>query len=201
MGNNLPTILILITKADVGGAQVHVLEILKQLKPRYHFILATGEEDFLSKQAREIGIEVRILKHLKRAIRFQEDKFGLQEIKFLLQDIKPDIFHCHSSKAGVLGRLAAWRTGTKTIFTAHGWAFTEGAPKLQRSYGLLVESLLCRLVGSVITISDYDFKLAQRFKVGTAQKRFLIKNGVAKPQAFSARKTSQVLNILTIGRL
>ena len=53
-----PLILILITKADIGGAQVHVLEILNRLKSRYHFILATGESGYLTEHAQEQGIEV-----------------------------------------------------------------------------------------------------------------------------------------------
>ncbi|MGR5906305.1 glycosyltransferase [Bacillus paranthracis] len=42
--------------------------------------------------------------------------------------MQPDVLAVHSSKAGLLGRLAGWSLGIPTIFTAHGWAFTEGVP-------------------------------------------------------------------------
>ena len=196
-----PTVLILITKADVGGAQIHVLEIIERLKNEFTFILATGEEDFLTEQARKTGIEVRVLNHLKRPIKFLEDKKAYTECIELFLDVKPDLIHSHSSKAGVIGRLAAWRLGIPSLFTAHGWAFTEGAPLLQRAYGFAIESLLCRLVGSVITVSELDFKLASRYKVGPAAKRFLVQNGVRQPEHIGHKIEHEALQIVSIGRL
>jgi len=204
-----PTILLLITKSDVGGAQVHVLEILRNLQHRYHFILAAGEDDYLTEQAHKLGIEVRLLQHLKRPINLRQDRLAYLECIALLKEIQPDLLHTHSSKAGVIGRLAAWRTGVKSLFTAHGWAFTEGAPAIQRIYGLLLESLLCRLAGRVVTISEYDQKLAQRYHVGSAKRRYLVRNGISVPQGIEPEPGDPVntenlhssLKILTIGRL
>jgi glycosyltransferase involved in cell wall biosynthesis len=196
-----PIVLVLITKADIGGAQVHVLEILKQLKEDYQFVLATGEQDYLTKQAKSLGIELRVLNHLKRPISLTEDWRGLTECITLLREIKPDLLHTHSSKAGVIGRLAAWRVGIPSLFTAHGWAFTVGAPALQRAYGLLVEFVLCRLVGRVVTISDFDFQLARHYRVGAARNRYLVKNGISQSQVAGRSGQQSVLQILTIGRL
>ncbi len=196
-----PLILILITKADIGGAQVHVLEIMNRLKSCYHFILATGESGYLTEHAQEQGIEVRVLNYLKRPISLSEDRRGFFECVALLRELKPDLLHTHSSKAGVVGRLAAWRTGTPSLFTAHGWAFTEGAPAIQRTYGLLVESLMCRLPGRVVTISDYDFQLAKRYRIGAARNRYLVKNGISSPQRHKHPAAQPELQILTIGRL
>ncbi len=201
-------ILLLITKADVGGAQIHVLELLSRLKDQYHFIVAAGEEDFLTAQVRQQGIEVRVLKHLKRTIRLKQDRQAYMECVALIRELKPDLLHTHSSKAGVIGRLAAWRTGVTSLFTAHGWAFTEGAPAVQRLYGLLIESFLCRLAGSVITISDYDYKLAARYHVGWPERRHLIRNGVSEaPVELQSREAADKplenapVQLLAIGRL
>jgi glycosyltransferase involved in cell wall biosynthesis len=196
-----PLILVLITKADIGGAQVHVLEILMHLQTSYRFILATGETDFLSERAKALGIEVRLLKHLKRPINLLEDRHGLMECIALLRELKPDLLHLHSSKAGVIGRLAALRTGVRCLFTAHGWAFTEGAPTLQRAYGLVLESVLCRLKGRVVTVSNYDFELAGRFHVGAAKNRFRVINGISAPGVETISHSPAELRIVTIGRL
>jgi len=196
-----PLILILITKADIGGAQVHVLETLKRLKSRYHFILATGEYGYLTTRAQEHGIEVRVLNHLKRPISLPEDRRGNAECVALLRELKPDLLHTHSSKAGVVGRMAAWRVGIPSLFTAHGWAFTEGAPAIQRAYGLLAESLMCRLPGRVVTISDYDFQLAKRYHIGAGRNRYLVKNGISNPPKHEHGAAQPELQILTIGRL
>ena len=196
-----PLILILITKADVGGAQVHVLEILKRLKSHYRFVLATGEHGYLVERAQDLGIEIIVLKHLNRAISPSEDRRAYAECLAMLRTFKPELLHTHSSKAGVIGRLAAWRAGVPSLFTAHGWAFTEGAPALQRAYGLVVESVLCRLIGRVVTVSSYDFELAKRYRVGLSRNRYLVKNGISMPLLCKQEKCHKNLQILTIGRL
>lgn len=195
------TILVMITKADVGGAQVHVLEILEQLRERYRFVLAAGEDDYLTRSARELGVEVRIIPLLQRPINLRRDVAALNACVDLLREVRPDLLHTHSSKAGVIGRLAAWHVGVPSLFTAHGWAFTEGAPRLQRVYGLLVESILCRLVGKVITISEYDYKLAARFRVGAERDRYLVRNGISDPGVRRQHQNGRVPHILTVGRL
>lgn len=195
------TILLLITKADIGGAQIHVRDILAHLSQHYKFVLATGEEGFLTAQARQLGIEVRILQHLVRSINLPQDYRAYRECITLLQDVQPHLIHTHSSKAGVLGRLAAWKLGVSSLFTAHGWAFAQGAPMIQRLYGLGVESALCRLRGAVVTVSAADYKLASRFHVGAKKNRFLVRNGVAQIRRTIKRKSSNTLRIVSVGRL
>ncbi len=193
--------MLLITKADVGGAQVHVLEIIKRLQNQYEFVLACGEEDYLTHKAQTLGVEVHILEHLKRPISLLTDYRAIGECLDLLRKLKPDLLHCHSSKAGVIGRIAAWKTKTPSLFTAHGWSFTEGAPWLQRSYGLILESILCRLIGQVVTVSNYDFRLAQRYRVGSDQRRHLILNGVSQATLQAKLRAVPVLKIVSVGRL
>ena len=196
-----PRVLLLITQADIGGAQIHVLEILKRMSDQYRFVLAVGFEDYLTRQASKLDVEVRILKHLKRSINFRRDRLALIEVMALLRELKPDLLHTHSSKAGVIGRLAAWRLRIPSLFTAHGWAFTPGAPALQRAYGLAVEFVLCRLIGKVVTVSDFDYKLARRYFVGANAQRYLVRNGVSKPVVVAEQKRQKILQIITVGRL
>jgi len=109
--------------------------------------------------------------------------------------------HTHSSKAGVIGRLAAWRVGIPSLFTAHGWAFTEGVPIFRKSYGLVLEFLLARVIGRVVTISEFDYQLAKHYRVGADRNRYLVKNGISQSQVAGKSGQQPVLQILTIGRL
>jgi glycosyltransferase involved in cell wall biosynthesis len=121
-------ILLLITRSEPGGAQSHVLELLQGLKKKYEVILATGEQGFLLDEAKVLGIEAFLLPSLKRNISPVNDIKAYKEIRDTLLQTRPDLVHTHSSKAGILGRLAAHRLGIKNIFTAHGWAFADGTP-------------------------------------------------------------------------
>nr|WP_252903892.1 glycosyltransferase [Secundilactobacillus oryzae] len=54
------------------------------------------------------------------------DLKAVHALRGLLRNIRPDIVHLHSSKAGMVGRLAAAGLSMKVIFTVHGWGFTPG---------------------------------------------------------------------------
>ena len=194
-------IVILITKSDIGGAQIHVLNLLGHLKERFRFTLVCGEEGYLTEKSADIGIETIILKSLQRQISPSTDYQGYLQIRKLLRELKPDCLHAHSSKAGLLGRMAAWREGVASVFTAHGWAFTEGAGTLQRTYGLVAEWLLGCIGAKVITVSEYDYQLALRFGVTRPTNSWMIVNGVVGIEVSTIDRSSDVVQILNVGRM
>ncbi len=172
------TVFLIITKADIGGAQIHCLEIIKALQTRYQFVLLCGEEDFLTEAVRALQVEVLIIDSLVRPVSPKQDWKAIKTISSLITARKPKFVHAHSSKAGVIGRIAAWRAGVPSLFTAHGWAFTEGAPFKQRCLGLLSEWALGRLPAFTIAVSSYDYQLAKRYKVVDPKRFHLVQNGV-----------------------
>jgi glycosyltransferase involved in cell wall biosynthesis len=66
----------------------------------------------------------------------------------------------HSSKSGIIGRIASWIEGVPCIFTVHGWAFTEGVPETQRRFFGWLERLCAPLARKIICVSEYDHSLA-----------------------------------------
>ncbi|MFN2744363.1 glycosyltransferase family 4 protein [Bacillus sp. z60-18] len=74
------------------------------------------------------------------------------------------IVHCHTPMGGVLARLAARKqrkTGTKVIYTAHGFHFCQGAPFKNWLLYYPIEKTLSRLTDCLITINEEDFRLAK----------------------------------------
>ncbi|MBC7771994.1 MAG: glycosyltransferase [Pyrinomonadaceae bacterium] len=84
------------------------------------------------------GITTHILPHMEREIKPGSDRQCLGELKELIHRLTPDIIHTHSSKAGILGRVAAWQvmkglpvaTRPGILHTIHGPPFMpiEGGP-------------------------------------------------------------------------
>jgi len=201
--SNHPTrirVMMVITKADIGGAQVHVLQILRELGHQYQFILITGEEDFLTERARALDVEVVICDQLVRSITPAKDFSVITALVRLIHQYKPVFLHAHSFKAGLVARLAVKMTRVPAAFTAHGWAFTPGAPVSQVALGLMAESLLCRMCAAVITISEHDFFLARKYRVGSARSRFLIPNAGEFVGA-KAKPDHSPVKLLCVGRL
>ncbi len=199
MGNR-PRILQIITKADVGGAQQHVLQIMRELGERIEFVLLTGEDDYLTRQANRLGLEVIICPELVRPIQPWKDIRALMAIFRVIQRLQPDLVHLHSFKAGLLGRLAARLASRRSLFTAHGWSFTSGVPLPRRLLGLVLEWIFCRIGNAVVTISRHDFELAEKYSVGHREQRDLVLN--AADEIHGPSETRQVFDqLVTVGRL
>jgi glycosyltransferase involved in cell wall biosynthesis len=163
----------------IGGAQVHVRDLSRALVELGHEVTVfVGDEGLFTRELRQLGIECHILQHLKRPINPYYDILAAWEIRSQLAKIKPDLVATHSSKAGWLGRLAGYSLGIPTVFTAHGWAFTEGAGKFKQIIYALAEKLAAPLAAKIITVSDYDRNLALRYQVGGVDKLVTIHNGV-----------------------
>jgi glycosyltransferase involved in cell wall biosynthesis len=172
-------ILYLITRSEHGGAQVNVLDLLASLPAGYTAVLGTGEIGFLSNEATKLGIPVRIVPDLIQPIHLLKDLKAMVGILRLIHDESPDIIHAHTSKAGLLGRLAAFITGVPIVFTAHTWSFVDGVSRSQRWLSIPLEKLAGALGGTTIAVSQANMDLALRRKVTPRKRLVRIWNGVA----------------------
>ena len=69
--------------------------------------------------------------------------------------------HCHNPIGAVIGRLAGHSTGTKVIYTAHGFHFYDGAPLTNWLLYYPVEKWLSKYTDTIITINKEDYKRAK----------------------------------------
>jgi glycosyltransferase involved in cell wall biosynthesis len=123
------------------------------------------------------------------------------ELKSLFSYLRPDIIAAHSSKAGWLGRIAGYLTGVPTIFTAHGWAFTDGVPRSQRMIYLIAERFVAPLSTRIITVSESDMRLAYEHRIGKKSTLKVIHNGVPDvDMALRAKPETEPATIIMVAR-
>ena len=173
-----PRILYFITKAEVGGAQVHLAELINSFHTEFDIHLATGGDGFLAEEARGLGVPVALLKNLVPAMHPWKDVSALTEASELVANVRPDVIHAHSSKAGVIARLAALRSRRKSVFTVHGWSFADGVSWQRRILTVPVETLVSRFTDRIIMVSESDRRLAERYHVGRPGHLVVIHNGI-----------------------
>ena len=154
-------LLYVITRGDsIGGAQVHVRDLASRITAIGHTVtVVTGVAGPLTEQLQDAGIETRICAGMLREISPRRDLAAVRALVAIMRELKPDLVSMHSSKAGIVGRLAASRAELPAIFTAHGWAFTGGVPQPKRTIYRLVERATERLARRIICVSEHDRRI------------------------------------------
>lgn len=153
-------VLHIITRMIVGGAQENTLLSVEGLDKMedYDVVLMSGidegrEGDLLSR-ARETCRLITI-PELVRAIRPIKDLTALWKIYRHICRGKYHIVHTHSSKAGVLGQLAAWLAGTPiVVHTLHGLAFHDYQPWLVNRTWRIVKKICAPITDCFISVSN-----------------------------------------------
>jgi glycosyltransferase involved in cell wall biosynthesis len=171
-------LLYIITQSEIGGAQSNVLDLISGFQEDYDVHLATRIEGQLTESVKAINVPVHLLSNLVRPINLLHDYYGIQECISLIGVIKPDIIHAHSSKCGLIARIAGWISGVPVVFTAHGWGFSPGTPLLRRWIAWLSEKLAAPLGKKIVCVSESDRQLAIKFGIGTKNSLVTIHNGI-----------------------
>jgi glycosyltransferase involved in cell wall biosynthesis len=132
------------------------------------------------------GIKVFELPELVRPVSPRHDFRALLKLREIMKEEAYDLVHCHSSKAGIVGRLAArWAGVPRIIFTAHGWGVNDRQPFLMRLFFGLAERLAGWVSTDVVCVSKADWQLGKKFVAPGKLK--LIYNGVEEPRGSRGR--------------
>lgn len=177
--NRKPRILYIVTRAERGGAQKHVLDLASALREEFEVAVATGEEGFLTDACRERAIPLYVVPHLQREIMPLRDALALWEIRKLLRQLNPDLIHAHTFKAGFLGRLAGRMLGIPSVYTIHAWLY--GTPAVSRLCSALsgpCERLAANWCESIVAVSHAGARIIRKHKIGLPSKLVTIHNGI-----------------------
>src|SRR5579859_1182500 len=174
-----PRLMYMITRAEHGGAQSHVLELLRGLRNDFEISLAVGEEGFLTDACRAESVRVHVVPHLSRDIRPWSDARALLEIARLLRREQPDLIHVHTWKAGFLGRLAARVCGVPSIYTVHMWHFGPETPRIWRLFAPGLERAASRWSDRTITVSQWGTEIGHVFRIAEPSRMTVIHSGIA----------------------
>ena len=164
----------------LSGVQKAMYDTLIRLdRETYDISVLCQSEGKLTDELKKQNIKYITVPELKREINPFFDLYALFKIYNLFRKEHYDIVHTHSSKPGIIGRLAAKLAGIKVIVhTVHGFAFHESSPKLS----ILIYGLLEKLVGYatdlVIFVNNKDRLTALKMKLLPAKKTITIFNGV-----------------------
>jgi glycosyltransferase involved in cell wall biosynthesis len=169
-----------ITRAHpIGGAQIHVRDLAVSLQAQGHTCsVVTGGTGLFVDMLRAERVPTTILRHLILPIHPVHDALALREIHRALATIRPDLVAAHSSKAGILSRIAARMLGIPVILTAHGWNFTPGIASAPAYMFRQFERWAGPLTSKIIAVSEYDRQLALQAGIVAEKKVVTVYNGM-----------------------
>lgn len=150
----------IITRMILGGAQENTLLTVEDQRAshgdRVELITgpALGPEGSLLDRARASGVDVRLIPELRRAIHPWRDWSSYRALVRLLRELKPDVVHTHSSKAGILGRAAAAKVGLPCVHTVHGSPFHPYQSRMAYRAYVAAERWAARRSDKIVSVCD-----------------------------------------------
>lgn len=177
-------VLHLITRLIVGGAQENTIYTAQLLDPRRFEVEVlcgpqTGSEGSLIEEALQKGVKLSILPELVRELNPLKDLIAFIKLSLILRKKRFAIIHTHSSKAGILGRLAARLAGIPVIFhTVHGWSFHDHMPKWRKRLFILLEKFSAKFTQRLIVVTRKDIQKGLRYSIGKPEQYLLIRSAI-----------------------
>ena len=166
----MPKVLRIINRFNIGGPTYNAAYLTKYLPSEYETLLIGGDkeesEDSSQHILDELGINPTIIPEMRRAIRFGNDYAAYKKIKQIIEEFKPDIVHTHASKAGTLGRMAAFACNVPAVVhTFHGHVFHSYFSKAKTTIFKRIEKKLALKSSAIVAISAI-----QKEELGTVHK-------------------------------
>ena len=183
----------LITLLELGGAQGNTIHTVQSLPPsKFETFLWCGRGAYWDSEMKERlgqGARLSFFSHLVRDIHPIYDLLVIWDLVRELKKLRPSILHTHSSKAGIVGRLAGKLAGVPTIIhTFHGFGFNKQQHPWVRFIYVLLEKWAAKWSTALIFVSEANRAEAGTLNIGAAHQYHLIRSGIPLKQL---RKISQ----------
>lgn len=177
-------ILHIITRLIVGGAQKNtILSCAAQVRAGHDVYLAFGPiygpEGSMLNDARASGAKLIEVAQLRRAVQPVRDWRCYHALRDLIHRIAPDVVHTHSSKAGIVGRHAAWQQRVPAVVhTIHGLPFHDHQLALLRYAYIRAERRAAKRCHKLLGITQAMCDAFAANGIGTAEQFEVVPSGI-----------------------
>jgi glycosyltransferase involved in cell wall biosynthesis len=187
-----------ITRLIIGGAQENTLLTVDDLVHRYHDDVtlitgpAEGPEGDLFHWAAQHQLKVELMPELVRAIRPWTDLRAYRKLRAAVRRLRPDVVHTHSSKAGILGRAAAWHERVPAVVhTIHGLPFGPFENPVRNRIYVALERWAAYRCHAIVSVCDAMTDQALAAGVGQADLYLTVYSGMDADAFLNPREPRQ----------
>ncbi|MBN2301532.1 MAG: glycosyltransferase family 4 protein [Lentisphaerae bacterium] len=183
MISRVPHILHIITRLDAGGSATDTIVLVDKMR-KYGFdtSLAVGQthdpNGTITRELQNRDIKYCFIQDLVRNPSPLKDLRAMHQIKRLLASTHFDLVHTHSSKAGILGRVAAQSSGIPSVHTPHGHIFYGYFNRLLTGVYIQFERMAARRTKKIVSLTDLETEESLAHGIGKIDQYVTIHSGV-----------------------
>lgn len=188
-------ILRIVTRLNTGGPSRHLAALFAALDPdRYEQQLAAGREGPGEGSMRHFveaqGIRLTMVPEMVGTTRLGPgDVAAVARIRRLIRDFQPDIVETHTTKAGIVGRLAARLEGSPIVLhTYHGHVLEAYYGLVKTSIARATERALARVTDRLIAVSAHVKRDLVRLEVASPDQICIVEPGLDLAPLFPCRE-------------
>ncbi|MCD7884093.1 MAG: glycosyltransferase [Lachnospiraceae bacterium] len=198
--------ILMVCEAFEGGVFSYLVDLVNGLTDRYDIYIAYAVRPHTPQNVREYfnkNVYLIKMKNLTRTIQARKDILAFFEIRKIAKEVKPDIIHLHSSKAGALGRWAFSGRKTSVFYTPHGYSFLmKNHSAVKRFAYKMIETVSGRRHCTTISCGEGEHQETLKL----TKRAICVENGIniidLEKALDSVRRTSSdQFTVFTLGRI
>ena len=199
-------VLHIITRMNTGGPAVfldHLTNAMSDLNTQSTIAYGyceSNETDFT--QTHNINASLVKVKTLHRSLNPMDDIRSFREIKKIIKELKPDLVNTHTSKAGVLGRLAAKSVSKKlpVVHTFHGHLIYGYFARYKSWVFTVIEKFMARYTDAAVAVTDETKQSLTKLGIGKKLLWRIIQIGIPVKSIALNESSDGVFKMLWVGR-
>ena len=174
-----------VLEATAGGTRKHLVSLLGALDRDSFEVEVAGPpvrdghdlDTRFGEDVADLGVRLHPVA-MRRQVSPVSDLRAVLELSRIMRRGRYDVVHLHSSKAGVLGRIAAKLSGIKTVYTPNGFYFLNAEGRVARSFYLAVERFAGLLTDRLVAVSESERAAILEARVVADRKVVVIPNAI-----------------------
>ena len=186
----------IITRMIVGGAQENTLLTIKgHIEKGHEVVLVTGfspgREGELLKNVEMPDFKIVEIPEMVRELSPLKDYQALRKLRAYFKEEKFDVVHTHSSKAGIIGRIAARQAGVPVVVhTVHGQAFHAYEKPWKKLLYITAERIAAKYCDKIYAVAQAMIDQCVDAKVAPREKYMVVYSGMDTAAFVNAKRDS-----------
>lgn len=194
-----------LVEAMGGGVFTYIVDLANELVSEFEMYIAYGVRPQTPKNYKEYfdnRVHLIEIENFCREINLKKDLKVIKEVKKVADEIKPDVIHLHSSKAGVIGRIVFDGKMVPLFYTPHGYSFlmTNYSP-IKRWIFKMIEGLFAKRRCTIISCSPGEHLESMKFTKNAIYVNNAINTEELEKSIDAVNREEHPFTVFTLGRI